>query len=200
MKILVATSNPGKLREIERILSPLGYEVVKPPEKLDVEETGETFLENAYLKAKAHYEKFKLPTLADDSGLVVESLGGYPGVFSSSFYSLEFGCKEEPSGSADEANIRKLLRLLQGKEDRGARFVAFVVLYLGNKGIFAEGECEGEIVESPRGSGGFGYDPVFRPEGYNKTMAELSPEEKDKISHRGKALRKLAEILERCDL
>ncbi len=200
MKVLVATTNPGKLREIERILSPLGYKVVKPPEKLEVKETGRTFLENAYLKAKAYHERFGLPTLADDSGLVVDSLGGYPGVFSSRFYSLEFGGKEELKGSADEANVRKLLRLLQCEEDRRAKFVAFVVLYLGEKGFFAEGECRGEIVESPRGSGGFGYDPVFRPEGYDRTMAELPPEEKDRISHRGRALRNLAGLLESCDL
>ena len=200
MKILVATTNPGKLREIERILSPLGYEVVEPPEKLEVEETGSTFLENAYLKAKTYHDRFGLPALADDSGLVVEALGGYPGVFSSRFYSLEFGGREELRGSIDEANVRKLLRLLEGRENREAKFVAFVVLYFQDRGLFASGECRGEIVDSPRGSRGFGYDPVFKPEGYDRTMAELEPEEKDRISHRGRALRKLADLLERCNL
>ncbi len=200
MKILVATTNPGKLREIERILSPLGYEVVEPPEKMEVEETGSTFLENAYLKARAYHDRFGLPALADDSGLVVEVLGGYPGVFSSRFYSLEFGGREELRGSTDEANVRKLLRLLEGRENREAKFVAFVVLYFQDRGLFASGECRGEIVDSPRGSGGFGYDPVFKPEGYDRTMAELEPEEKDRISHRGRALRKLADLLGRCNL
>ena len=200
MKILVATTNEGKFREIERILVSIGYEVVKPPEKLKVDESGSTFLENAYIKAKAYHGRFGLPTLADDSGLVVEALGGYPGVFSSRFYSLEFGGKEEPNGSSDEANVRKLLRLMRGMKDRRAKFVAFVVLYMGERGFFAEGECSGKIVESPRGSGGFGYDPIFRPDGYDRTMAELPPEEKDRISHRGKALRSLSGLLERCDL
>ena len=200
MRILVATTNRGKLEEIKRILSPLGYEVMEPPKKLKVEERGTTFLENAYLKARAYYERFKIPSLADDSGLVVDALGGYPGVFSSRFHSIEFGGKENPKGSVDEANIRKLLRLLKGKENRRARFVACVVLYLGDGGLFAEGECRGYIAESPRGSGGFGYDPVFVPEGYDRTMAQLSPEEKDRISHRGRALRKLADLLKRCDL
>lgn len=193
MKVLVATGNPAKLKEIERILK--GHEIVRPPEILEVEEKGSTFLENAYLKARVYYERFGLPTLADDSGLLVEALGGYPGVFSSRFYSLDFGGREVVEGSPDEANVRKLLRLLEGKENRKAKFVAFVVLYLGGKGLFAEGECRGEIVESPRGLGGFGYDPIFRPEGYDRTMAELPPEEKDRISHRGEALRKLADLL-----
>ncbi len=200
MRIIVATTNRGKLREIERILTPLGYEVVEPPGRLEVEERGTTFLENAYLKAKAYYERFGLPSLADDSGLVVEALGGYPGVFSSRFHSIEFGGREEVSGSADEANIRKLLRLLKGERNRRAKFVACVVLYSGDRGIFAEGECRGSVAESPRGSGGFGYDPIFVPEGYDRTMAQLTPQEKDRISHRGRALRKLADLLKRCDL
>ncbi len=200
MKILVATTNRGKLEEIRRILNPLGYEVMEPPEKLEVEERGTTFLENAYLKARAYYERFKVPSLADDSGLVVDAFGGYPGVFSSRFHSIEFGGREDLRDSVDEANVRKLLRLLKGKENRRASFVACVVLYLGDGGLFAEGECRGSVAEFPRGSGGFGYDPVFVPEGYDRTMAQLSPEEKDRISHRGRALRKLADLLKRCDL
>jgi len=200
MKLLVATTNPGKLKEIRRILQPLGYEVLEPEEKIEVEESGSTFLENAYIKAKAYHERFKLPALADDSGLVVDILGGYPGVYSSRFYSIEFGGREELKDSKDVTNVNKLLRLLKGKDNRRARFVASVVLYLGDRGLFAEGECVGVITEQPKGEGGFGYDPVFMPEGFGKTMAELSSEEKDKVSHRGRALRALADMLKKYDL
>ncbi len=199
MKVLVATTNEGKLKEIKRILEPLGIEVIPPPEKLDVEETGSTFLENAYLKAKAYFEKFKIPTLADDSGLIVEAIAPYPGIYSSRFYEIEFGGKEEVRSSKDEANIRKLLRLLENQKNRKAKFVAFIVLYAEGKGVFTEGEVGGEITKEPRGDKGFGYDPIFKPEGYDKTMAEFLPEEKDRISHRGKALRRLAEILKNCE-
>ncbi len=195
MRVLVATTNEGKLREIRRILEPLGFEVVKPEIKLDVEETGTTFLENAYIKARAYYEEFGIPSLGDDSGLVVESLGGYPGIYSSRFYSLDIGGKEEPYPSETEANIRKLLRLLRGEKNRRASFIAYIVLYTGKGGVFSVGECRGEILHAKAGDRGFGYDPIFRPEGYSLSMAQLEPEEKDKISHRGKALRNLLTML-----
>ncbi len=198
MKVLAATTNRGKLAEIRRILTPAGIEVVSPRENLEVRETGTTFLENAYLKAEAYYRRFGLPALADDSGLVVDALEGYPGVFSSRFYALTFGGREEVTGSPDEANVRKLLRLMEGKRNRSARFVAYVVLYTGTGGFFAHGECEGTLTEKPRGKGGFGYDPVFQPIGYTKTMAELPPQEKDRISHRGLALRRLLQIIRNC--
>jgi len=179
------------------MLEPLGVEVILPEEKLNVEEKGNSFMENAYIKAMAYFEKYRIPTLADDSGLVVPSLGGYPGVFSSRFYSIDWGGREEIQTSEDEANIRKLLRLMKDVSDRRAYFRAVLCLVLEEGlSIFSEGTCEGEIVHSPRGSGGFGYDPIFKPKSYEKTMAELSPEEKDLISHRGKALRKLKEFLE----
>jgi XTP/dITP diphosphohydrolase len=195
MRILVATSNKGKLREIKRILEPMGFELLSPEHKLSVEEKGSTFLENAYLKAKAYYEEFGIPALGDDSGLVVEALRGYPGIYSSRFYSLELGGYEEPTPSESEANIRKLLRLLRGEPNRRAKFVACMLLYRGQDGVFAFGECKGEILDRKEGQGGFGYDPIFKPEGYDRSMAQLKSEEKDKISHRGKALRKLATIL-----
>jgi len=179
------------------MLEPLGVEVILPEEKLSVEEKGNSFMENAYIKAMAYFEKYHIPTLADDSGLVVPSLGGYPGVFSSRFHSIDWGGREEVQTSEDEANIRKLLRLMKDVSDRRAYFKAVLCLVLEEGlSIFSEGTCEGEIVHSPRGSGGFGYDPIFKPKSYEKTMAELSPEEKDLISHRGKALRKLKEFLE----
>ncbi len=196
MKIIVATTNEGKLAEIERILSPLGFEVCPPPRKLEVEESGDSFLENAHIKARAYHEEFGTPTLADDSGLVVSAIAPYPGVYSSRFYSLEFGGVEEVKTDKDTANIRKLLRLLEKEKDRNAKFVACVVLYRGDKGMFSFGECKGIIAHEPRGNKGFGYDPVFIPEGFDKTMAEVSPEEKDSISHRGKALRNLVDLIE----
>ncbi len=195
MKILVATTNKGKFEEIRRILDPFGYEVLLPPEALEVEETGKSFLENAFIKAKVYYERFKLPTLADDSGLVVEALGGMPGIYSSRFYSIDFGGREEVRNSADEANIRKLLRLLEGKRNRKASFVAYMVMVAGKGGLFSWGECKGRIGHTPLGRGGFGYDPIFIPEGYDRTMAQLTPEEKDNISHRGKALMNLLPFL-----
>jgi XTP/dITP diphosphohydrolase len=197
MKILLATQNLGKYKEIKRMLEPLGVEVILPQEKLEVEEKGNSFMENAYIKAMAYFEKYRIPTLADDSGLVVPSLGGYPGVFSSRFYSIDWGGREKVQTSEDEANIRKLLQVMRDVPDRRAYFKAVLCLVLEEGlNIFSEGTCEGEIAQSPKGSGGFGYDPIFKPKFYEKTMAELSPQEKDLISHRGKALRKLKEFLE----
>ncbi|SHK48654.1 RdgB/HAM1 family non-canonical purine NTP pyrophosphatase [Thermocrinis minervae] len=194
MKILVATSNRKKLRELMDILSPYGFELELPEETLEVEETGTTFLENAYLKARAYYQRYRLPTLAEDSGLVVPSLGGYPGIYSSRFHSIDFGGVEHGK-DPDRANIKKLLRLMENVEDRRAYYYACVVLYIGDGGVFAEGRCEGAISREEKGSYGFGYDPVFIPEGYNKTMAELPPEEKNRISHRRRALTRLLEVL-----
>lgn len=191
MRIVLATSNRGKAEEIKRILEPLGFEILIPEDKVPVEEKGNTFLENALIKARAYFDRFKVPALADDSGLEVRALGGYPGVFSSRFHAIEFGGVERVEGSEDEANIKKLLRLMKGKKDREAKFVCWVVLYTGEGGVFSYGECRGIIAEGPRGTGGFGYDPVFIPEGLSRTMAEIGPEEKDSISHRGKALRNL---------
>ncbi|ADC88988.1 non-canonical purine NTP pyrophosphatase, rdgB/HAM1 family [Thermocrinis albus DSM 14484] len=194
-RVLLATANPKKAQEIIRLLSSSGIEVILPDRSLQVEEGGCSFLENAYLKARAYWERYGIPTLADDSGLVVPSLEGYPGVFSSRFYQIEWGGREEVTETEDEANIRKLLRLMEGKEDRRAYFVAYVVLYAGDWGVWTEGRCWGSITTERRGNRGFGYDPVFVPEGDHRTMAELSPEEKDSVSHRGKALRKLLHIL-----
>ena len=197
-KVLLASSNPKKVKEIAEILAPLGIEVILPPRKVEVEEYGTTFIGNAYLKAKAYYEEFKMPTLADDSGIVVDAIAPYPGVYSARFYSLEKFEKEEPVPDVDTANNRKLLRVLEGKRERSARFVSAVVLYIDGKGFFAEGEVRGTIAQSQRGEGGFGYDPLFIPEGYNQTFAELLAEEKNRISHRARALKKLYELLKGC--
>jgi XTP/dITP diphosphohydrolase len=194
-RILLATGNPKKAEEMKRLLEVYSMQVEVPEEDINVEEVGSSFLENAYIKAQAYYERYRMPILADDSGLVVYALDGYPGVFSSRFYQHQYGGKEEVKTSKDDANIRKVLRLMQGVENRKAKFVAFLVLSLGDAGYWAKGECEGSILPEPRGSEGFGYDPIFQPEGIQKSMAQLKPEEKDLISHRGKAIRNLIKIL-----
>lgn len=196
LRILLATTNKGKAKEIIRFFEPLGVEVLLPDGELQVEESGTSFLENAYIKAKAYQKAYNMPALAEDSGLVVPALGGYPGIYSSRFYSLDWGEVEPVKESKDRANINKLLRLMEGVKDRRAYYVSFFVLELGDGGLWAEGRCYGYILHEPRGEGGFGYDPVFMPEGYDRSMAELSLEEKNLISHRGKALKKLFKLLE----
>ena len=185
MKILAATKNKKKLEEIKRILEPMGIEVLSEldldKELEEVEETGETFEENAYLKAKAGLEQTGLITFADDSGLCVDYLGGKPGVYSARYSGTHRN---------DQKNIEKLLDELKGikKEDRTAKFVCSIVcLFPDGKMITARGECKGYIAFEPAGKGGFGYDPVFISE--LGCFAEISGEQKDLISHRGKALK-----------
>jgi XTP/dITP diphosphohydrolase len=193
-RVVVATANAGKLAEIAAQLDVPGFEFVTPAdlgaEPIDVPETGETFTDNAYLKAEAYRRQFGLAALADDSGLVVDALGGRPGVRSSRFAGER---------ASDLENTRRLLEELDGfgPEMRAARFQC-VVVFVDEHGepISACGTCEGQIGFSPRGSGGFGYDPVFLPdEAAGSTMAELTMVEKNAISHRGKALRELKHAL-----
>ena len=187
--LLVATHNKGKLKEILRIFS-----VEIPDLRLftlddfpgaeEVDEVGETFEENALLKARAGFLHSGIPTLADDSGLAVDALGGQPGIHSARY-----------SGSGDAANIEKVLRELDGVEmaKRTARFVTVVAFTDGDDPVITErGELEGVIVDAPRGEGGFGYDPIFAPINSASTLAEISATEKDEISHRGRALRMIA--------
>lgn len=190
MKIIFASKNKGKLKEVKKNFESDKIEIISlldfnnPP---DVEETGSSFLENSILKAKEIYEKYKLPVIADDSGLEVEQLNGAPGVYSAR-YSGE--------NATDEKNIQKLVSELEKfSEPHHARFVCFAVFYDGKSLHHAEGEVKGEIVKEQRGDNGFGYDPVFLVEGSDKTMAELDLETKNSISHRAKALNKLKEIL-----
>lgn len=201
MKILLATTNEGKLKELKNILSDLGIELLSLKDmdkQIEVEEDKETFLENAIKKATIYANFYKLPVIAEDAGLEVNELKGYPGVYSARFYSIDFGGKiEDTNLSKDQKNNIKLLKLLEGKENRKARYKTVVAYYdpISKIGLWTEGVCEGKIAEKPKGTGGFGYDPIFIPEGYDKTMAELPPEEKNKISHRGKAVAKLKEML-----
>lgn len=186
--ILIATANAGKEREILEILGDLGVEFRTLRDYPDLEscvEDGATFAENARLKA-AHYARLTgLPTLGDDSGLEVDALGGAPGVFSARYAG---------EGASDGDRIAKLLRELDwlGDVPRTARFVCAVSLMdRGGMEVAASGACEGEILRECRGEGGFGYDPVFWVPSLGETFAELSSEEKNRLSHRGRALQAL---------
>ena len=187
MKFVLATANKGKIREMREILQNLGIEVVSQSElglNLSVEETGATFMENALLKAEAVCKASGLPAIADDSGLVVDALGGEPGVYSSSYGGEELN---------DSERCEHLLNNMKKMEHRGAKFVCTILcVFPDGEVVSAQGECRGEILQSARGGGGFGYDPVFLVEGTHKTMAELSSEEKNAVSHRGAALREFA--------
>ncbi|MCL2227015.1 MAG: XTP/dITP diphosphatase [Oscillospiraceae bacterium] len=191
MKFVLATANLGKVEEMRSILSGLDIDVISRHElgiKDDIEETGDTFAENALIKAEAICKVSGLPAIADDSGLVVDALGGEPGVHSSSYGG--------PALSGAQ-RCAYLLEKLRNKEQRSAKFVCTIVCaFPDGKNLISEGECNGEIAMTPRGSGGFGYDPVFLIKSTGKTMAELSAEEKNAVSHRGEALRKFILLLQ----
>ena len=189
-KFVLASHNQGKLREMRDIFSELGIEVLSQKDAgvdVDPEETGTTFEENAVIKAKAVMEASGLPAVADDSGLMVDALGGAPGVYSARFG----GSHDLPDSYRNEY----LLKKLENTEQRGAKYVSVIaVAYPDGRILTARGECHGEIARTEKGSGGFGYDPLFRlPDG--RHMAELTSEEKNRISHRGVALRELKRIL-----
>lgn len=190
---IIATHNMKKRDELCRILSPLGIRIHLAEdlgiELTDAEETGVTFEENAYIKAKSACDESNMPCIADDSGLAVDALGGEPGVYSARYSGVH---------GNDEANNSKLLANLSSTpdEERGAAFVSVVCcVYPDGRTITVRGECRGRIGYEPHGDAGFGYDPIFLPEehNYEKTMAQLTSDEKDAISHRGRALRALAE-------
>lgn len=183
MRFVLASNNEDKLKEIRAVISEFGHDVLPQREaglSLDVEETGETFYENAYLKAEAAAKASGLPAIADDSGLIVDALGG-PGVRS----------KRYGGGNLTDADRNTLLlKNMASGEQREAKFVSSIVCVFPNGDcVSAEGTCGGTILYTPRGTGGFGYDPVFQVAGTDKSMAELTPEEKNLVSHRGRALR-----------
>lgn len=192
MKFVLASKNPHKLTEMRRILGELGVEVVLESDvgvDIDVEETGETFEENSLLKAKAVMEATGLPAIADDSGLCVAALGGAPGV-----YSARYG-GEDKGGFSRRYEL--LLANLRGQLDRSAKFVSVVTAcFPGGDVLTARGECPGTIAFAPQGDNGFGYDPVFFVPELRMTFAQMSPEEKNSISHRGRALEKFKTELE----
>ena len=190
-KFIIATNNAKKLVELDRILNPLGINAVTARDAGvdlgDVEETGTTFEENALIKAMSAFEKSGFPAIADDSGLMVDALDGRPGV-----YTARYGGE----GLSDKERYMNLLDEMKDipKDKRTARFVSVICCVLSkDEVITVRGECVGEIAFEPSGEGGFGYDPIFLYEG--KSFALLTPEEKDSISHRGKALRLLREEL-----
>jgi XTP/dITP diphosphohydrolase len=189
--IVLATANPGKAREFGRLLGE-AVRVDPLPRSLRMpEETGATFAENARLKAEAAFEGLgrAVAVLADDSGLEVAALDGRPGIMSARFAG---------EGASDEQNVQKLLGLLSGRADRQARFVCCLCLLLpGEPMIEVEGRSEGAITEAPRGTDGFGYDPVFEPMGWASTLAEADARHKDSVSHRGAAARALLAEVER---
>ena len=183
MKLVLASQNKKKIKEMNDILSLLGVEVMSQAEagvNVDVEETGTTFEENSLLKAKAVMEASGLPAIADDSGLCVDYLQGAPGV-----YSARYGGE----GLDDAGRYQLLLQNMRGQLDRSAKFVSVITCCFPNGDVItARGECPGTIAFAPMGEGGFGYDPVFFIPGLKKTFAQLTAEEKNAISHRGKAL------------
>jgi XTP/dITP diphosphohydrolase len=192
VKLVLASSNPGKLREIEALLAPQSIEVVSQASLniADAEEPHPTFLENALAKARHASRASGLPALADDSGLCVDALGGEPGVHSAYFAGRE--------GSREQRDARNNERLLRELGDRREAYYACVMVFLRKaddpRPLIAEGIWRGEIARAPRGSNGFGYDPLFLlPSG--KTAAELDPAEKNRISHRGIALARLLALL-----
>jgi len=191
-KLVIASNNPGKLREFQFLLQPLGIEVLTQAQLRisEAEEPHVTFVENALAKARHVSRLSGLPALADDSGICVTALGGAPGVLSARY------AGDNPR--SDAGNNEKLLREMQGVTDRRAHYYCVLVLLHhadDPQPLIAEGEWHGEIAHSERGDGGFGYDPLFWLPSLNKMSAELSRDEKHAISHRGKALRALLEKL-----
>jgi XTP/dITP diphosphohydrolase len=192
MTLFLATNNAHKLEEIHGVLP--GVKVLTPADAglvFDFDETGHTFLDNSMGKAMAFWHQVGLPTLADDSGLCVDALGGSPGVLSARYGS-------RPGSPLLESPARNLLLLneMAGIENRSCRFVCCLSLVLGPDRAFSVQEtCEGVLLEAPRGTGGFGYDPVVYLPELGKSVAELTPAEKNQVSHRGKALHRLKAII-----
>ena len=191
MDIIIASNNQGKIREFKKILEPIGYTVISQKEagiNIEVDETGTTFRKNSELKARAIYEITHKAVLADDSGIEIDYLNGEPGVYSARYMGL----------STDEEKRKCVLNKLDGVEEskRGARFVC-CICYINENGEeqFAEGYWKGKISTEERGENGFGYDPIFIPEGLTITSAEMLPEEKNAVSHRANALKELINIL-----
>lgn len=183
-RLVLASNNEGKLRELNALLEPLAFSAIaqRQLDIEDAEETGSTFIENAILKARHAAAASQTMALADDSGIVVPALNGRPGIYSARF-----------SGRGDQANNEKLLAEMSGLSgnDRSAYYIAVIAVMLSGSDptpLIAEGRWYGKIATKPAGSSGFGYDPLFIPEGHNKTAAEMSPDEKKALSHRSKAL------------
>lgn len=188
-KLVIASRNKHKIQEMQQLLSPLGIEVLSTadfPELEEVVEDRPTLKGNALKKARYVAKQTGLTALSDDTGLEVEALKGKPGVYSARFAG--------PNATYED-NLLKLLNELEGKENRKARFRTIVALVDGDEEFTFEGICNGEIIEEQRGTKGFGYDPIFMPEGYDLTFAELDSSTKNLISHRGKAVENFVKFL-----
>ncbi|MBF0459485.1 MAG: RdgB/HAM1 family non-canonical purine NTP pyrophosphatase [Nitrospirae bacterium] len=189
MNLYLATKNKGKVLEINTLLNGTGIEFISADGIMgNVAEDGDTYYKNAFAKAMAVYEQSATPVVAEDSGLEVDALDGAPGV-----YSARFASDEDGKNSSDEDNVNALLDFMQEipKENRTAKYVCVFCLMMGGKSLFFEGEVAGTIAAQPMGMSGFGYDPVFIPDGFDKTFAELGSDVKNKISHRAMAVTKL---------
>ena len=179
--LVVATGNPGKLKEMQVYLQELGWELQLKPEELEIEETGETFIANACLKASEVAKATGEWSIADDSGLMVDALNGQPGIYSARY------------GKTDADRISRLLKELGSEQNREAQFVCAIAIARpdGTIALQVEGICRGEILPTPRGTGGFGYDPIFYVPAQQKTFAEMTPDIKRSHSHRGRAFQAL---------
>lgn len=189
--IFLASGNAHKIEELEQVLSPLGIDLKSTldyPDAEEVEEDQPDLQGNALKKAQYWFSKTGLPSMSDDTGLEVDALNGAPGV-----YSARYG----GNNPTYDDNVQKLLTELKGESDRSAQFRTVIAFVDGSDKYFFEGICRGRIIDKKRGEKGFGYDPVFVPEGYEETFAELSSEEKNKISHRGRAVQKFIDFLQK---
>ncbi len=184
--LVVATSNPGKLKEMQVYLQDLGWQLQLKPEELEIEETGETFIANACLKASEIAKATGEWSIADDSGLMVDALDGQPGIYSARY------------GKTDADRISRLLTELVNEQNRQAQFVCAIAIARpdGTIALQVEGICRGEILHSPRGTGGFGYDPIFYVPAQQQTFAEMTPDTKRSYSHRGQAFQSLVPQME----
>jgi XTP/dITP diphosphohydrolase len=191
-KMIFATKNKGKVREVIDIFSDSGLEIISLADldnNIEIEESADTFEGNAKIKADVVFEKFKVPVIADDSGISLKQLEGKPGVYSARYAG---------ENATDDDNNNKLISELESyPEPHRAKYVCASVYFDGINFIVGNGEIKGKIIKTPRGSNGFGYDPYFVPDGYSRTMAELPPEEKNSISHRAKAFNQLKENIKK---
>ena len=188
MKLVFATNNPNKLSEI-RPLVPEGIEILSLKDincNEQLPETNPTLQKNALQKAKYVFDNYGFNCFADDTGLEIDALGGEPGVYSARYAGED--CRAED-------NIKKVLDKLEGEKERSAKFRTVIALIIKGEGTLFEGECKGNMTETKSGAEGFGYDPIFTPEGYELTFAEMSKDQKGKVSHRGKAVKELVAFL-----
>jgi XTP/dITP diphosphohydrolase len=190
MDLIIASNNKGKIKEFEKLLDPSLFTFKSLSEvgfDKDIEETGSTLEENANIKAQAIWDQFKIPVISDDSGLFIDALNGAPGVYSARYAGEH---------KSDQDNIDKVLKNLRYENNKKAHFGCVLCLIINKEVHYFEGKVHGEIREEREGNGGFGYDPIFQPDGYGQTFGTLSSEVKNGISHRAMAMKKLVHFLE----